>query len=135
MPEPRPSIKIFTLDEANALLPQVKERLRALRNLRADIVAQQARVDVEEITSFGRRTPAMDALLGEISRAAEAFHQDMAALHALGCELKDLDRGLVDFYAMRSNDVVYLCWMDGEEDIAWWHPLDSGVRGRRPLNS
>jgi hypothetical protein len=133
MPESGPSIKIFTLEEANAALPRVRSNLRLLREIRHRIIAKQARVDIEEMTNFGRRNAAIDALLKDISEEAASFHRGMEAMQALGCELKDLERGLVDFYAMRGNDVVYLCWMDGEDKIAWWHPLDTGAKGRMPI--
>lgn len=133
MPEPRPGIKIFTLDEANVLLPRVRTTLHLLRDIRRRIVAKQAQVDIEEITGSGRRTERMDGLIREISQETHSFHLAMESMQSLGCELKDLERGLVDFYAMRGNDVVYLCWMDGEESIQWWHPLDQGVKGRKPV--
>ena len=133
MSESKPGIKIFTLDEANAALPRVRGTLHLLREIRRRIIAKQARVDIEEMTSGGRRTAAIDGLLKEISEEAESFHRSMESMQSLGCELKDLERGLIDFYAMRGNDVVYLCWMDGEDKIAWWHPLDTGAKGRLPI--
>ncbi|HSP54867.1 MAG TPA: DUF2203 domain-containing protein, partial [Dehalococcoidia bacterium] len=51
----------------------------------------------------------------------------------MGCELKDLDRGLVDFRSIIGDQEIYLCWMLGEEHITHWHDLDAGFAGRRPL--
>ena len=51
----------------------------------------------------------------------------------IGCEVKDVQTGLVDFRAMRDGRAVYLCWRLGEEDIAFWHELDAGFAGRQPL--
>ena len=135
MPDPRSGIKFFTLDEANVLLPRVRQQLVLLREIRRRIVGLQAKVDIEELTSSGlppdRRK--VEDLLRTIETDVQTFHRTLEAFQALGCELKDLERGLVDFYSMRGNDVVYLCWMDGEQDIEWWHPLDTGVKGRLPL--
>ena len=54
-------------------------------------------------------------------------------IHALGVEIKDLDRGLCDFPALREGRVVYLCWVFGEDDIEWWHDIEAGFAGRQPL--
>jgi hypothetical protein len=62
----------------------------------------------------------------ELQRTAVAFDEREIVL-------RDLDRGLVDFPALREGREVYLCWVDGEDDIAFWHDLDAGFAGRRPL--
>ena len=136
MPDPRSGIKFFTLDEANALLPKVRLQLSLLRETRRRIVGLQARVDLEELTapSQGADPRRLDELLKAINADVQSFHRALEGFAALGCELKDLEKGLVDFYSMRGNDVVYLCWMDGEDSIQWWHPLDSGVKGRQPID-
>jgi len=135
MADPRSGIRFFTLDEANALIPKLRQQLALLREIRRRIVGLQAKVDIEEITAAGlapdlRR---MAELLQSIDVEVQDFHRSLEAFHALGGELKDLERGLVDFYSMRGNDVVYLCWMDGEESIQWWHPLDTGFKDRKPV--
>lgn len=136
MPDPRSGITFFTLDEANAQLPKVRQQLSLLREIRARIVSLQARVDIEELTAPGLQADPqrMEALLSAIDADVQGFHRSLEAFASLGCELKDLEKGLVDFYSMRGNDVVYLCWMNGEDKIQWWHPLDSGVKGRRPID-
>ena len=135
MAEPRPGLKFFSLEEANALLPKVRTHIKLLREIRKRIVAKQALVDIEELTapSFRVDRARQDQLLHEIEQDVHSFHKTLEAFQALGCELKDLERGLVDFYSMRDNDVVFLCWTDGEESIQWWHPLDAGVKGRKPI--
>lgn len=136
MAEPRPGLKFFSLDEANEMLPKVRTQIKLLREVRKRIVSKQALVDIEELTapSGGRvDRQRQDQLLGEIEQDVHSFHKTLEAFQGMGCELKDLERGLVDFYSMRGNDVVFLCWMDGEDSIQWWHPLDSGVKGRKPI--
>jgi hypothetical protein len=136
MAESRPGLRFFTLEEANELLPKVRTNLKLLREVRRRIVAKQALVDIEELTATPSRVDRerQDQLLREIEQDVHSFHKTLEAFQALGCELKDLERGLVDFYSMRDNDVVFLCWTDGEDSIQWWHPLDSGVKGRKPLD-
>ena len=135
MAEPKSGIHIFSLDEANLMLPLVRGELARLREMRRQIVARQSLVDIEEMT--GQDDPLthrrIAELLRDIERDVHAFHRASEELHAAGCELKDLDKGLVDFYGMRENDVVYFCWMDGEDSISHWHTLDSGFKGRKKL--
>jgi hypothetical protein len=135
MPDPHAGLTFFTLAEANALLPRVRQQLVLLRELRKRIVGLQAKVDIEEMTAAGPQPDPrrVAGLLQGLDAEVQAFHRALEAFQGLGCELKDLEKGLVDFYSMRGNDVVYLCWMDGEESIQWWHPLDSGVKGRKPI--
>ena len=135
MAESRPGLRFFTLEEANDLLPKVRTHLKLLREIRKRIVVKQALVDIEELTALPARVDRekQDQLLREIEQDVLSFHKTLEGFQGLGCELKDLERGLVDFYSMRDNDVVFLCWMDGEDGIQWWHPLDSGVKGRKPL--
>jgi hypothetical protein len=56
-------------------------------------------------------------------------------LQALGVQVKDLDRGLVDFPALRDGEEVLLCWQVGEEVVAYWHGVDEGFAGRKPLGA
>jgi hypothetical protein len=131
--EPRAGLKFFSVDEANELLPKVRTHLNLLRDIRRRIVSKQALVDIEEMTVGSGNRARMDELLQEIESDVHGFHRTLEAFQAMGCDLKDIERGLVDFYTMRGNDVVYLCWMDGEDSIQWWHPLDTGVKGRQPI--
>ena len=135
MADPRSGIRFFTLDEANALLPKVRQQLSLLREIRKRIVALQAKVDIEEITAAGAQPDRrrVDELLRSIDAEVQSFHRSLDAFYALGCDLKDLERGLVDFHSMRGNDVVYLCWLDGEDSITWWHALDAGFKDRKPI--
>lgn len=70
---------------------------------------------------------------------ARTLHGEVGAvlemLHQRGIEIKDLAHGLVDFYALRKGEIIFLCWKSGEDGIHHWHPLDGGFRGRRPLTS
>jgi len=135
MPDSGSCIRFFSLDEANALLPQLRSGLVSLRETRRRIVGLQAQVDIEELTRSASNTDhsCVSGLLKTLDDEVQIFHKTLRSFQDLGCELKDLERGLVDFYTMRGNDVVYLCWMDGEDGIGWWHALDAGMKGRTPL--
>jgi hypothetical protein len=137
MAEPKFGIRIFSLDEANLLLPLLRGELSRLRELRRKIVARQSQVDIEEMTapSDPQSRAHIQGLLKEIEHDVHIFHRASEELHATGAELKDLDKGLIDFYGMHDNEIVYFCWADGEEKISHWHTLDSGFKGRKKLEN
>ncbi len=129
-------VKIFTLAEANAALPRCRELLAHLRQSRKAITTKQAQVDLEELTSTSAAETAakVQSLLTDIEALAADFHKGMAGFVEIGCEIKDIDKGLIDFYAMRDRQVVYLCWMHDEDEINHWHTLESGLSGRKSLD-
>jgi hypothetical protein len=119
----------YTLEEARAQLAWVRERLEALRDARArltDTEARQALADGSSTNGGGHP----GKLVGE---AFVELQNGIAAFDARGIVLRDLDQGLIDFPSVRDGVEVYLCWIDGEDDIAFWHDLDAGYAGRRPL--
>jgi hypothetical protein len=119
----------FSVEEANAALGWVMERIERLRAARVALTDEEVREALSDAapTNGG----------GEPGRAvSEAFLEMRNALVELQEQeivLRDLDRGLVDFPAQREGREVYLCWEEGEEQIGYWHDLDSGYGGRRPL--
>ena len=73
-------------------------------------------------------------LLQEQSDLDRSVQADIDVILSLGCEVKDLHRGLVDFPAQIGNDIVYLCWQRGEDRLGWWHTLGGGFAGRKALH-
>lgn len=133
-------MKLVTLQEANALLPQVRLSLKSLRDLKAVILRGQAQIEIEEMTGSdneGKLDPsartAIDRQMNIIQGKTVEFEQELEKLFAAGVQLKDLDTGLVDFYSRRGDEIVFLCWKEGESEIAHWHSLESGFRSRKPL--
>ena len=122
--------RYFTVTEADALLPRLTTLLDQLRAARKAIRA--ARADLlpvlEAAVGNGGSRKAGD-LLPEFQRMEEA----LLAIREIGCELKDIDLGLLDFPALRENHEVYLCWRYGEDRIRYWHQMDEGFAGRQPL--
>ena len=126
--------KVFTAEEANALIPRLEVLVRGLQveadSLRARI-RELARRDDSSIAAM----PLADLierypeLKGYTARMAELAGQ----IESLGCILKDIDQGLVDFPYEVEDDVVFLCWQSGERQIIAWHTIDSGFSSRRPL--
>ena len=119
----------YTLDEANAALGSVQEAIASLREARQGLSDEEAR---EALAEAGPQNGGGDP--GRV--VSEAFMQLRAALAQLQdaeVVLRDLDRGLVDFPALRDGREVYLCWLEGEEEIGYWHDLEAGFAGREPL--
>jgi hypothetical protein len=119
----------YTVDQANAALPWVGERVERLRAARAGFSDEDAR------EALGEATPGNGG--GEPGRVvSEAFLELQAAaaeLDAVDVIVRDLDRGLVDFPTIRDGREVYLCWEEGEDEINYWHETDAGFAGRKPL--
>ncbi|MDE3095926.1 MAG: DUF2203 domain-containing protein [Chloroflexota bacterium] len=128
---------VFTLEQAEALLPQVRDEILAMQALKReidDLRGGLAQV-VERATGNGhvRSEDAIAAQRRHAERLVEQLNERLARLNAWGVELKGLDEGLIDFPGEREGRAVYLCWRLGEERIAWWHELDAGFAGRQPL--
>jgi hypothetical protein len=119
----------YTVDQANAALPWVTERIERLRAARDGFSDEDAR------EALGDATPGNGG--GEPGKVvSEAFLELQAAaaeLDAVEVIVRDLDRGLVDFPALRDGEEIYLCWEEGEAEIAYWHDTDAGFAGRQPL--
>ena len=127
----------FTPDEANALLDEVRpvaEALVAHRRAMAVTATRQARL-VQRIAGNGGDFDPQEprALEEEFKREDAAAVRCVKELQALGVLVKDLDRGLVDFPALRGYEEVLLCWQVGEDEIAYWHGVEEGYAGRKPL--
>lgn len=120
----------YTLEQATAALPWVQERIERLRSAREGLNDEDAR---EALTEAGPTNGGGDA--GKV--VSEAFMQMRSALlelRAMEVVLRDLDRGLVDFPALRDGREVYLCWQEGEDEVGYWHDSDSGFDAREPLD-
>ena len=119
----------YTLEEANAALGWVGDAIRQLRTARESLGDEEAR---EALAEAGPQNGG-----GEPGRVvSQAFLELRAALVQLqeaDVVLRDLDRGLVDFPSVRDGHEVYLCWTEDEPEIGYWHDLEDGFAGRRPV--
>ena len=119
----------YTLEQANAALPWVSERIERLREAQALLTEKEAREALSEAApGNGGGGPGQ-----VVSEGFLALRSGLAELEAMEIVLRDLDRGLVDFPAMRDGHEIYLCWIEGEDEIAFWHELEAGYAGRQPL--
>ncbi len=128
--------RIFTLDEATALLPRLREILMEMREKKPHV--DQLR---QEILAMTRKASGNGHLVSQDVRDRQKAAQTLierlnelgAQLNELGCEVKGIDEGLIDFPAEREGRTIYLCWKLGEDAITHWHELDTGFGGRQPL--
>jgi len=124
-------MKLFTLSEANDLLPEIAPKLESIRDLY--VVIDALREDASAAAGASNFGGGMEGGTGYVNTLYKVGKLT-TELHEMGVELKDHTRGLIDFPSMRGERVVLLCWQLGEGDeIAWWHETDAGFAGRQPL--
>ena len=129
--------RFFTPAEANEALASVRPLVERLVEHRADLLVAQARfadLAAGVAGNGGGIAPEQAADLTRAAAAAERGIRDAVAdLEKLGVVVKDLDTGLVDFPSERDGEPVFLCWQLGEDTVAYWHGLEEGFVGRKPI--
>jgi hypothetical protein len=125
-------MKVFSVQEANALLPLTKGILLRLRSVQSRLsrLQPQARLASKGAENGGGGMPGGNIYVQLIEQLVTGSHQ----LESLGVQIKDYKRGLVDFPSMRDGRIVFLCWQLGEgNEVEWWHDIEAGFAGRQPL--
>jgi len=127
----------FTLEEANVELEHVRPlvgQLVASRREHALALARQEELERKIRGNGGGIPPAeLAEATAEVDAVARRLARLVDEITSHGAQVKDLDSGLVDFPALHRGETVLLCWQLGEDEIAWWHRVDDGFGGRRPL--
>ncbi len=138
-PRPTEAKRTFTIREANATLPLVRAIVADLVGLARDVTERRQRLLA--LAPSGERRSA-DPYQEELVQAGEELERDsrrvleyVKELRDLGIETKSVTEGLVDFPAILSGRMVYLCWKLGEPEVGFWHEMDAGFRGRQPLTT
>jgi hypothetical protein len=124
------SVRYFTLQEANDLLPEIKPLMAELLNRRGKVVESR-----HELAPMLKR-PHHDvggAAASEIVQDFIAIERLADKIRGYGCVIKDLNAGLVDFLSERDGRDVYLCWRFGEPQVEYYHELHTGFNGREPV--
>jgi hypothetical protein len=128
----------FTLEQANAALEEVRplaERMVAHRREVATLLGRRAGLTTTIAGNGGDLDPGELARVeAEIADEAKGVARCVNGIHGLGAQVKDADEGLVDFPALRDDEEVLLCWKLGEDEVAFWHGLEDGFAGRRPVD-
>ncbi len=127
----------YTLEEAEASLPWVRDAIVTMREATAALLDARTKLSalLEVIHSNGGSTHDEEVhdLRSRVEKSTEALRLPLEEFEERGIIIRDLQRGLIDFPAMREGREVYLCWIYGEERIDYWHELDTGFAGRQPF--
>jgi hypothetical protein len=121
--------KHYTRDEARALLPQIRLWLKRIVQLRAQLEKHEQRLSGLSETGRDLGGEVVNTWLRSLTDIKEAFGE----FQRREIQIKDLERGLIDFPAFVAGKEVFLCWEQDEDDIEYWHDLDTGYAGREPL--
>jgi hypothetical protein len=120
----------YSLEEATEALPLVVELVERMRRARSRLTDAEARAALSDATpTNGGGNPGRT-----VSEGFLELRETLIGLQAMDVVLRDLEAGLIDFPALRDGREVYLCWQEGEDEIAFWHEVDAGFAGRRPLD-
>ena len=129
-----PYQRLFTVNEANELLPtvrplveQILENIRRLKHA-SETVIRRERLDPEAPNLMERLRED-----GEIARLVGQVKEWVEAINGHGCVCKGVEQGLIDFPCMLGSEVVFLCWQLGEPTVSFWHSIEDGFAGRKPL--
>ncbi len=130
MSEEKEEEKLFSITEANSLLPElesmlleIKQEQKMLKRMEPEVKKAAKNAELNGGTACGPRyVQAIERVVGGIERIQD-----------LGVVVKDLESGLCDFPYMLDGRVVYLCWKLGEQEVEWWHEIQTGYRDRQPL--
>jgi len=132
-------MKTFTLEEAQSMLPLVESLLN-----RAIESKQAAEAVDAELSALARRIHVTGGMLVDVTKVAarrselekhiQRARESVQEIDEIGVQIKDLDTGLLDFPCRVDDEIVLLCWKSGEPAIEHWHTLESGFKGRQPID-
>lgn len=132
--------KVFTLKEAENTVPRMAENFSRIfyLNERVKTISKdmQELMDIWDEQILEHDNPDNKFYFEKLKNREDALHElqdKITEINNIGCIIKDVNEGLVDFYCRRGEDLIFLCWKHGEEKIKYWHPLQGGFTGRRPI--
>jgi hypothetical protein len=131
-----PADRCFTVEQANRMLPLVRAIVSDIVELAGDLTQRNDRLSMLQVSDTEEGDPYSEEVLQmqrEIERDMDRLQAFVDELAELGVELKSATEGLVDFRSRIDNREAYLCWKLGEEEVAYWHPLNAGFEGRQSL--
>src|SRR5215475_2626480 len=129
-----PFPRLFTVDEANALLPAMRVLTERIQKNIQRLKSQSQTVIRDEQLDPGA-ADFMDRLQenSEIARLVAEVKDGVKQIESYGCICKGAEQGLIDFPCLLGTEVVFLCWQQGEPTVSYWHGIEAGFAGRRPL--
>jgi len=134
--------RYFSVEEANRMIPtleaafarmiQINTQIRSIYQRLAETGYAPSHEDFEVAPQGASREVMSD--LASLRALIDALKDQIATLHGAGCVVKDIEQGLVDWYARAGGRDVFLCWKLGEKQVQYWHELEAGYPGRRPIS-
>lgn len=121
--------KIFTIEEANELIPEIKEILDRAFDIKIKLNLVKEAFDFKDKYSYENPKDLMERM----EKLSEILKREIAEIEKYGCIVKDIETGLIDFYSIKDNKLIFLCWKHGENEIKYWHSVEDGFKGRKPL--
>ena len=132
------NVTLFSVEEANRVVAELRPELERLSAMKREFDQLGSRAEVLSVALSGAAADNPDA--AELARVTErrdalaaGILKGIEGVQAKGCLVKDVARGLVDFYTLSGDRLVFLCWQLGERSVAHWHTLEGGFAGRQPL--
>lgn len=132
--------RVFSVKEANDLLSQIEPLVQSLIEKKMKMQKRHDELLVLDLlggdkikdrnTSEGKEYLEKSA---ELEALILSFEEEIIHVNEYGCFLKDIEKGLVDFFHVREKQLVYLCWKKGENRISFWHEVDDAIDARKPL--
>ena len=134
-----PVTRFFTLQAAESVRPEVERLLIAILQSKRDFESSEQDINAirERITLLGGMIAPRENIVELRNRkdaSARTLKSSFQRIEEIGCQVKDLDTGLVDFPTLYKNEEVYICWKLGEPAIEYWHHIADGFAGRRPID-
>lgn len=133
------SPRVFSIEEVDALIPELSHRVRAQLALGAEIeglvrrLSRETGAPVASLDPDPEESQEMQALREKVRGSIERYEKGWRDIQNLGAIVKDTSMGLLDFYGRLEGRLVWLCWRFGEEKLGYYHELDTGFSGRREL--
>lgn len=124
--------KYFTIDKAEILIPKIEKILKmAIRLDKAlDLLSS---IEIEVYDDDYNNLRRVTKLNKQFHKLSYEFYANIEKLENMGCVIKDLDIGIIDFYSRFEGREIFLCWKLGEKQLKFWHEVDSGYTGRKPI--
>jgi len=128
---PFSSERIFTLAEANALVPELEQHWTSIKEGRQILI--ETRDEVKKASA--QASSGGGTVVGvKYIKGLQNINGSLHAIQELGVVIKDVEIGLCDFPFMYNDKLVFLCWKSGEDQVSWWHDIDSGYNNRQPID-
>ena len=134
--------RYFTVAEANAMIADLERAFGRMLQMKAQVRTAYARLEEAGFAPGGDDFHPVPAGAGAdvvnelttLKTLIDALKVEVKTLNDAGCQVKNMDEGIVDWFASRGDCDVLLCWKLGEKEIGYWHDADAGFAGRRPIS-